>query len=86
MSPINEIRRQVMRIAWSFFRTDRLEGFGAALRRSWAWVKKTYAKPCRITRQVQAGATHIRVSSLVRRRDRKHLGNHEARSQAMFGS
>jgi len=85
MTFTNEIRREIMLIAWDFYRTDRHEGFGQALKRAWAWIRKTMARPNRIIQQVAAGATHVRVSSLVQRRDRKHLGQDEARRQAMWG-
>jgi len=86
MTITNDIRREIMQIAWGFFRTDRHEGFGCALKRAWAWIKRTLARPDRIVRQVKAGASHIRVTNLVRRCDRRQRGKDEVRWQAMYGS
>jgi len=86
MTITNETRRRIMLIAWDFFRTDKPDGFGVALRRAWAFVKRTHLKPDQFTRMVAAGATHIKLTSLVRRADRRHLGNDGARRQAKFGA
>ena len=85
MEITNDTRRRIMLIAWDLFRDARAEGFGAALKRAWAFVRRTHLKPDRIIRMVAAGATHIRLSSLVRRADRRHLGNDAAWRQAQFG-
>jgi hypothetical protein len=85
MTITNDTRRRIMLIAWDFFREDRHEGFGRALKRAWAFVKRSHQRPDRITRQVAAGATHLQLTSLVRRADRRHLGNDLARRQAQFG-
>ena len=85
MTNANEIRRDVMLIAWDFFREDRQEGFGRALKRAWAFLRRTHRKPDRIMRLVASGATHLQLTSLTRRSDRRHLGNDTARRQAQFG-
>jgi len=86
MTNANEIRRDVMLIAWDFFRADKHEGFASALRRAWAWTKKSAKAVVRIARQYRAGVRQISFGSMVRRADRNHLGNDAARRQAAFGA
>ena len=74
-----------MLIARDFFREDRHEGFGRARKRAWAYVRRVSGKPDRIVRMVASGATHIQLTNLTRRADRRHLGNDAARHQAQFG-
>lgn len=62
MSTANETRRSVMLIAWDFFRADREEGFGSALRRAWAWVKKSAAHTKRFLK-ASMGAKTVRFFS-----------------------
>ena len=86
MTVTNETRRRIMLIAWDFFREDRHEGFSRALKRAWAYVRRVCKKPDRITRLVASGATHIQLTNLTRRADRRHLGKDAARRQAQFGA
>ena len=85
MTITNETRRRIMLIAWDFFREERHEGFGRALKRAWAFVRHTHRKPDRIIRLVMSGATHLQLTSLTRRADRRHIGNDAAWRQAQFG-
>ena len=86
MTPANQNRREVMLIAWDFFRADRLDGFASALRRAWAWKKKAAKSVERIASQYRSGVRRISFGSMVRRADRRHLGADLARRQAAFGA
>jgi hypothetical protein len=85
MTITNDTRRRIMLIAWDFYREDRADGFGQALKRAWAFVGRTHRRPDRIMRLVASGATHLQLTSLTRRADRRHLGNEAAWRQAKFG-
>ena len=86
MTITNDTRRRIMLIAWDFFREDRHEGFGRARKGAWTYVRRVFGKPDRIVRMVASGATHIQLTNLTRRADRRHLGNDAARHQAQFGA
>ena len=86
MAAANQLRRDVMLIAWDFFRADKAEGFASALRRAWAWTKKSAKAVARIASQYRAGVRTIQFGTMTRRADRRHIGNDAARRQAQFGA
>ena len=75
-----------MLMAWDFLREDRHEGCSRALKRACAYVRRVSRKPDRIVRMVVSGVTHIQLTNITRRADRRHLGNDTARRQARFGA
>jgi hypothetical protein len=44
MKTTNEIRREIMDLAWGLFRADRSRGFADALAGAWRWMKGRAAR------------------------------------------
>jgi len=67
--PANQTCREVMQMAWDFFRADELEGFASALRRAWAYTKKLTKFALKAFKTLRTtGAQTVRFSSLMSRR------------------
>ena len=71
MTVTNDTRRRIMLIAWDFFREDPHEGFGRALKRAWAYVRRVSRKPDRIMRQIEEERATLPPTDDFRERERQ---------------
>ena len=81
MSCNTETRRNVMLMAWDFYRADKHEGFSSALRRSWALAKKLAGAAKQIVKRARNG--HLALKSTMGAR--KPMTKAEAYGRAGMG-
>ena len=86
MTTANQIRREVMLMAWSLKRAEPTRSFASCLRGAWKMSKQAAKDAARIIGMMRRGMTTLRVSPMTRRQDRRHIGNAEARYQAAYGA
>ena len=86
MTTANEIRREVMLMAWGLKRAELTRSFADCLRAAWKMSKQAAKDAARIVSMMHRGMKTLRLSPLSRRQDRRHIGNAEARYQAAYGA
>ncbi len=81
MSCNTETRRNVMLMAWDFYRADKHEGFASALRRAWAFTNRLTGAAKHLIKRAKMG--HLALKSTMCAR--KPMTKAEAYGRARMG-